>query len=778
MSAQYRPYRDEESVDGLEAAAWTDTEPGTIQIYEKTTEELPFGSVNKRTIWIQIVLLFVIGSLGFLLGFFASYHPHNEATSAIPSPSGSIHFADNLNFSYSDPTIKDKLLARIDGNNILAVLKTYQDTDRIPGSDMDHKFARYIQEAFTEYNLDHVTITNYSYRIMLPKRASAVKLLNRDEKTIYSNLDSESYPSEASRPFLPLSQANETIIATNQILYVNKGTKEDYTKLLSLGLNANETEGKVLIIRQTFYQAHDIVINAQEAGAKAVLLFPDPDLYGSSSPFPSQVQLPNDAGRSHPLAWSNYGDLASFNLSSVSGIDAMKLGLEKEGKEHIPVIPISFDTASKILRGLKGAAAPSDWNCFDFTLYLGPGYREENNEDRRDKIKIEFFNEETQLTSSTITGVITGSLEPDRYVVIGSRRDSLNRGLLDSVSGTAVMLEIARVFSDLLKHSWRPRRTIIFNSFGAESFNLIGSSNWLENHQRLLHSRAVAYINCDLVVTGNHSISIAASPLLYQVLFNATRQVPNPNLAESSPEAKTVYDAWRDAHQVNKSEEVLTDPDIEKILDEFDWNSMLRPTKTEIEHRTKEQAAEHIREIVEDGAGTAGKMLHEYRKSALVKTRPRVRHLDLQSIYSPFLLYGGIPVVDVRYAGFKGSNKHDGSIIEDMVPILGSKYDNYNAVQHIDPHLKYHVTVTQVLSEILRDLSDSPFLPFNLIDYAITLKSSYNHFASQYGKTFNQTNIGLGKWKRSDKLNCHVIVLMTHYSSYIISRLRVAQGNN
>lgn len=746
MSAQYRPYRDEESVDGLEAAAWTDIEPGTIQIYEKTTEELPFGSVSKRTLWIQIALLIIVGSLGFLLGFLATSHTHNETTGAILPSSGGFHFNEHSNFNYEDSSIKDKILARIDGNNILAVLKTYQDSDRIPGSDMDHKFARYIQEAFKEFNLDQVTSSNYSYKIMLPKRASAVKLLNKDDKTLYSNLDSESYASEDTRPFLPLSQANETIIVTNQLLYVNKGTKEDYSKLSNLGLSANETEGKVLIIRQTFYQAHDIVMSAQEAGARAVLLFPDPDLFGSSSPFPSQVQLPNDAGRSHPLAWSNYGDLASFNYTSVLGIEAMKLGLDKEGKEHIPVIPISYDTASKILRGLKGAAAPSDWNCFDFTLYLGPGYREENNEDKRDKIKIEFFNEETPLTSSTITGLIKGAIEPDRYVVVGSRRDSLNRGLLDSVSGTAVMLEIARVYSDLLRHGWRPRRTIIFNSFGAESFNLIGSSHWLETHQRLLHSRAVAYINCDLVVTGNQSISIAASPLLYQVLFNATRQVPNPNFAEGLPEAKTVYDAWKDAHHISKTNEVLTDPETEKILDEFDVLPKLHLSTAAIAEHNREEAAERIREANEDATGSMGKMLHEYRKSATVKTRPKVRRLDLHSIYSPFLLYGGIPVVDVRYAGFKQAGKNlNGSILEDMVPVLGTKYDNYNAVQHIDPHLKYHVAVTQVLSEILRDLSDSAFLPFNLIDYAITLKSSYNNFAAQYGKTMNQSSIDLGE---------------------------------
>lgn len=740
MSAQYRPYRDEESVDGLEATSWSDNEPGTIQIYEKTTEELPFNSANKRALWIQIALLITIGILGFLLGYFTPFHPTVANVSFSPS-SNTKSDAENLEhfesyFSHEDPTIKDKLLANIDGNNILSLLKAYNDTNRIPGSDSDHQFARHVQELFNSFEFDRVTSTNYTFKTMLPainNGAPVVKLLDKDNRTLYSNIEHEVYNHNDMRPFLPLSQANETVIITNQLLYVNRGLKEDYSKLSSLGVGANETDGKVLVIRQTFYQAHDVVITAQESGARAILLFPDPNIYGEISPYPKSVRLPNDAGRSHPTAWSNYGDLASFNLSSLTGIDAAKLGLDKETKVFIPVIPISFDTAQKILRGLSGVQAPNEWNCFDFTLYLGPTYREDNNEDQRDKISIEFKNQETTITSTTVTGTIIGSTEPDRYIVIGSRRDSLNRGLLDSVSGTAVMLEIARVYGNLLKHGWHPRRTIIFNSFGAESLNLIGSSNWLEAHQRLLHSRAVAYLNCDLVVTGNHSVAIAASPLLYQVLFNSTKQVVNPNKKEN-PQQETVYDAWKELHHVTKKDEVeankLTDAELEKILDDYESTDSKLPKGSS--------------EMNDDGFGLPGGILHEYKKSATVRTRPKVRKLDLESIYSPFLLYAGIPVVDVRYAGFAG-HSNNSTLQEDVMPLIGTKYDNLATIQHIDPHLKYHVAVAQILSEILRDLSDSVFLPFNLLDYAVTLRDSYSHFVALYGKTFSQTQVELGK---------------------------------
>lgn len=732
MSAQYRPYRDEESVDGMEATSWTDHEPGTIQIYEKTTEELPFGTVNRKALWIQIALFITIGILGFLLGYFAPFHP---TVSFIPATTlNGESYADSLDghHLYEDPTIKDAILANIDGNNILSLLKAYEDTNRIPGSASNHELARKVHDYFNEYKFDRVTYTNYTFDTMLPSKASVVELLSKDNKTLYANIEHEKYSHDDMRPFLPLSQANETVILTSQILYVNRGTKEDYTKLNNLGIGANDTEGKVLVIRQTFYQAHDVVINAQESRARAILLFPDPDLYGDSSPFPWSIRLPNDAGRSHPTAWSNYGDLAAWNISSHNSYDSPWLGLEVGSRVQIPVIPISFNTAQKILRGLSGSPVPNDWNCFDFTLYSGPGYKDDS-DDQREKIKIEFHNKETAVTSATVTGIIVGSVEPDRYIVIGSRRDSLNRGLLDSISGTAIMLEIARVYGDLLKKDWRPRRTIVFNSFGAESLNLIDSSKWLETHQRLLHSRAVSYVNCDLVVTGNHTAAIAASPLLYQVLFNATKQVSNPNLVTNSTQL-TVYDSWKEIHHINKNGELgsskLIDSELEKVLDDY---KSVEPKLTKA-----------AMEADEDSFGTPGSILSEYRKSATVKTRPKVRRLDLHSIYSPFFLYAGIPVVDVRYAGFSSSNNNS-HLLEDMMPLIGSKYDNLAAIQRIDPHLKYHVTVAKLLGEILRDLSDSVFLPFNLLDYAVTMKDSYSSFVARYGKTFTQSNVELGE---------------------------------
>jgi len=99
---------------------------------------------------------------------------------------------------------------------------------------------------------------------------------------------------------------------------------------------------------------------------------------------------------------------------------------------------------------------------------------------------------------------------------------------LDPSSGTASLVEIVRVFGKLKKDrsnfkiyyhrlefflkfcnvfvnfppDWRPRRTIVFCSWGAEEYGLIGSYEWMEQHFKVLSQRAVAYLNVDVAVGG------------------------------------------------------------------------------------------------------------------------------------------------------------------------------------------------------------------------------------------------------------------------------------
>ena len=86
-------------------------------------------------------------------------------------------------------------------------------------------------------------------------------------------------------------------------------------------------------------------------------------------------------------------------------------------------------------------------------------------------------------------GIIRGSVEPDRYVVIGNHRDAWGYGAVDPSSGTCSMMEIARVLGALARTGWRPRRTIIFASWASEEYGSLGSNEWVYDKVHKLMNR-------------------------------------------------------------------------------------------------------------------------------------------------------------------------------------------------------------------------------------------------------------------------------------------------
>lgn len=721
MSAQYRPYRPEDAIEILETTSWTDNELGSIQIYEKTTEELPFNPSRRKVFLVGSAAVILAFSLGFFSGIFIPGHLYSNGNTETDIDN------EEPESSYqTDSSIKDKLLEEIDVNNIRKIIREHQNIDRRPGSQSEKLFAQFVADQLISFGLDNVSITDNLFETMQPERPSIVKLMSKENTTIFTNLEEEQYEFPDMRPYLPLSRSDEKHFLTDAIIYVNKGLKDDFDKLESMGIVGNDTHEKIFVMRQSYYLAHEIVINAQERGAAAILIFPDPAVYSVNSPFPSVLRLPQDTSVAHPLSWTAYEDISNLLPSQLDS----KLSFDKSDKVvTIPVIPISYLTASKILSGLSGQAVPSSWNPFEFTLHVGPGYKDKN-PDNRNKLAINFFNKPKTFTTSTITATILGTFEPDRYVIVASRRDSLTRGALDSISGTAVMMEIARVYGSLLRQGWRPRRTIVFTSFGAESLNMISSGYWLNEHQTIINSRAVAFINCDLIVIGNQTVSIAASPMMYQALYNATKQVANPNI-DLEPEQKTVYDSWKLSHTEGNQLRRKIFEDIKQSVEKYD------KSKIKLANEAIDSPSENVQ--------SPGSILHSYWESSTILDRPRVRKINTNSIYTRFLLFSGIPTVDMKFVGFNKNPLQD--IYSDMIPILGSKNDNVDAVRMIDPNLKYHKAMAQTISETLRNLCDSLYLPFNLLDYAFLLKESYHIFVSKFQTVVkNNSRVDIGKF--------------------------------
>jgi len=112
-----------------------------------------------------------------------------------------------------------------------------------------------------------------------------------------------------------------------------------------------------------------------------------------------------------------------------------------------------------------------------------------------------------------VLGAIPGhdSLLRDELVIVGAHRDHFGKqagqlfaGADDNASGTAVLLELARV---LTKTKPGPARTIVFASFDGEERGLLGSKLYVSQPTYPL-SNTVAMVNIDHVGVGNGKLTV------------------------------------------------------------------------------------------------------------------------------------------------------------------------------------------------------------------------------------------------------------------------------
>ncbi|XP_054466126.1 aminopeptidase NAALADL1-like [Anoplopoma fimbria] len=286
-------------------------------------------------------------------------------------------------------------------------------------------------------------------------------------------------------------------------------------------------------------------INAAPYGVIGVLVYTDPlDINDG---------LMSDINETYPHSWymppsgvergsfnSRYGDLLTPYLAAKD--ETYRISTENiTGIPPIPIQPIGFEDAYRLICELGGTAAPAAWHgAFNCTYnFGGPGFKP-TSAFNNSEVKLDIFNHEELKNSSNVMGVIRGSVEPDRYVIYGNHRDSWVHGAIDPSSGTSVMLELTRVLGTMVKQGkWRPRRSIIFGSWGAEEFGLIGSAEYTEQYFTKLSERTVAYINVDIAVFANATLRASGMPSLQNVIFKATKQVDAPGLDSTS-----VYDNW------------------------------------------------------------------------------------------------------------------------------------------------------------------------------------------------------------------------------------------
>jgi len=315
---------------------------------------------------------------------------------------------------------------------------------------------------------------------------------------------------------------------TAEVVYVNFGLIEDYKTLDSLGISV---KGKIAIARYGRSFRGIKAREAQKRGAVGLIVYSDPqqDGYFQGDVYP-KGPMRNPEGIQRGSMMNGNGDPTTPSWASVEG--ARRVPEDSLHIPRIPIIPMSYGNARRFLEPLAGPSVPQSWQgALPFRYHLGPGPVR-----ARLQVKTERGERAFHKIWNTI-GVIRGEKWPNEWVVVGGHRDAWSPGARDNVSGTVSVLEAARAFATLARDGQKPARTVVFATWDAEEWGLIGSTEWVEEMEDSVQSNVVAYINEDGTFSGT-SFSGAGSPSLKPLFRSAAKAVPDPVGPGS------VYDVW------------------------------------------------------------------------------------------------------------------------------------------------------------------------------------------------------------------------------------------
>lgn len=419
-------------------------------------------------------------------------------------------------------SVPDSLHARADVRTLSAV-------PHVAGSPAQQATAAYVLREMKAAGLDTSRI---DFRVWMPYPDSTIVEIVTPSRTRL--VLEEPALSEDSTTQLPRWPAmNGTAGSgdvTAEVVYVNYGLADDYAALDSAHV---DVRGKVVIAR---YGRSFRGIKAREAeahGAAALLLYSDPqdDGYVRGDVYPTGPMRHPDAVQRGSV-FNGDGDPSTPGWPSTR--NARRIPIDSMNVSHIPVVPIGYRNAALILAPMNGAAIPAQsWQGgLPFRYHAGGSGV---------TVRVGLWHETGDRAYKTITntyGVIRGSEWPDELVLIGGHRDAWGPGARDNVGGVTSVLGGARAWGAALKAGIRPRRTLVFATWDAEEWGLVGSTEYAELMQDTLRARAVAYVNQDDAADGR-SFGAGGTASLHGMLRDISKVVRQPG------DTVSVYAAWR-----------------------------------------------------------------------------------------------------------------------------------------------------------------------------------------------------------------------------------------
>lgn len=559
-----------------------------------------------------------------------------------------------------------------------AWLRTLTEEPHVAGTPADEKTALFIRDKLREWgwqteSAEYQVLLNYPTGVSLEiVRPNAQKL-----KVIEDPLaaDKDSASPAAFPAFHGYGVSGDV---TGQVVYANFGRPEDFAALDRLGV---EVKDRIVLVRYGELFRGLKLRNAQQRGARGVLIYSDPadDGYGKGDVFPHGPYRPGSAIQRGSVQFLSLqpGDPSTPHGPSVKGAERLPIdprngfprrefGFDEAVRKWeeetglvrndyfpaIPSLPISYEAAAPILSSLGGPNVPGGWQGgLPLAYHVGPG-----------PVEVHFsVGMDYQIRPIwNVIGTIKGSVEPDRWVLIGNHRDAWVYGAVDPGSGTAATLEMCRALGAAVKHGWKPRRTIVYASWDAEEYGLVGSTEWAEEHAGELDARAVLLLNVDSAVAGTE-LDLDGVPSLRDLVLEAAGAVTDVR------SGKTLREVWIAQRRASWAQNAPLD------LDDGVWK------------------------------GTAAA---ERPASPFV---PQMNPLGSGSDYTVFVDHLGVPAVD---AGFKGS-----------YGVYHSIYDDFYWMEKCgDPEFLTHATAAKLYTAIAMRAAAAEVVPLRFVPYGEALR--------------------------------------------------------
>ena len=406
----------------------------------------------------------------------------------------------------------------------------------IAGSEGNFVLGEWVAESFKAAELEDVEMEQFDVYLNYPTKDGRRVAIVEPE-----NLKWEAKLEENREETYVFHGHSKSGNVTGPLIYANYGSRDDFAKLKENGIDVT---GAVVLVRYYGTQGDRAlkVKAAEMAGAIGCIIYSDPidDGMVKGPTWPNGRFMPDDGvqrGAVSLMSWV-VGDVLSPGWASTPEEKKRLEPEESAGLVKIPSIPISWRDARPLLKAIQGhgKVIKDNWQGIPrFTYWTGDHSSPiVNLANMQDEVK--------RQPIYNILGNIKGWEQPEKKIIIGNHRDAWCTGAADPGSGTAVLLEVVRIFGELKKLGWRPLRTIEFASWDGEEYNLIGSTEHVENRIEDLRANGYAYLNVDMAVTGI-DFHAAGSPLFERPLLQVLNRVSDVILN------KTIRQTWDDGQR-------------------------------------------------------------------------------------------------------------------------------------------------------------------------------------------------------------------------------------